>query len=133
MYVCLPLLALFLNGPSSSSFSFIFGLLKQSATTYCEKNVHPISSAGIRTHDLLNISLLPLPLDQGPHRLFYLLYLCLFPFSFPILGFFFTLRYLNVLSILLFAFLLIKFDQLARLFFNICPKARAGFELRPSE
>ena len=29
----------------------------------CEK-VHPVSGAGIRTHDLLDVSLLPLPLDQ---------------------------------------------------------------------
>ena len=29
------------------------------------KNAHPVSGAGIRTHVLLNMSLLPLPLDQG--------------------------------------------------------------------
>ena len=29
------------------------------------KNVHPVYSAGIRIHDLLNTSCLPLPLDQG--------------------------------------------------------------------
>ena len=27
--------------------------------------MHPVYSAGIRTHDLLDMSLLPLPLDQG--------------------------------------------------------------------
>ena len=29
------------------------------------KNIHPVSGAGIRTHDLLNTSCLPWPLDQG--------------------------------------------------------------------
>ena len=29
------------------------------------KNVHPVFGAGIRTHDLWNTSLFPLPLDQG--------------------------------------------------------------------
>ena len=29
------------------------------------KNVHPVYGPGIRTHDLHNVSLLPLPLDQG--------------------------------------------------------------------
>ena len=29
------------------------------------KNVHPVSGTGIRTHDFLNVSLLPKPLDQG--------------------------------------------------------------------
>ena len=29
------------------------------------KNVHPVSGTGIRTHDLLVVSLLPLPQDQG--------------------------------------------------------------------
>ena len=29
------------------------------------KNVHPGYGAGIRTHDLWNVNLLPLPLDQG--------------------------------------------------------------------
>ena len=31
------------------------------------KNVHPEYSVGIWTHDLLNMSLLPYPLDQGSH------------------------------------------------------------------
>ena len=30
------------------------------------KNVHPVYGAGIRTHDLLNMSLLQKPLDQAP-------------------------------------------------------------------
>ena len=29
------------------------------------KNVHPVYGAGIRTHDLHNMCLLPLPLNQG--------------------------------------------------------------------
>ena len=29
------------------------------------KNVHPVFGAGILTHDLQNVSLLPKPLDQG--------------------------------------------------------------------
>ena len=29
------------------------------------KNVHPVYGAGIRTHDLRNVSLFPWPLDQG--------------------------------------------------------------------
>ena len=29
------------------------------------KNVHPVYGAGIRSHDLWNMSLLPQPLDQG--------------------------------------------------------------------
>ena len=29
------------------------------------KNVHPVYSAGIQTHDLWNMSLFPYPLDQG--------------------------------------------------------------------
>ena len=31
------------------------------------KNVHPVYGAGIRTHNLRNVSLFPLPLDQGSH------------------------------------------------------------------
>ena len=30
-----------------------------------EKNVHPVYSTGIQTHDLQNVSLIPSPLDQG--------------------------------------------------------------------
>ena len=36
----------------------------------CEKNVHPVYGAGIRTHDLWNMSLLPLPLDEGSRPAF---------------------------------------------------------------
>ena len=35
-------------------------------TNQCEKcHVHPVYDAGIRTHDLRNLSFLPQPLDQG--------------------------------------------------------------------
>ena len=37
------------NGPTPASFSFIFGLFKQN-------KVHTVYGAGIRTHDLLNMS-----------------------------------------------------------------------------
>ena len=56
----------FLNGPTPASFSFIFGLFKQTLQfLQYVKNVHPVYGAGIRTHDLQNVSLFPLPLDQG--------------------------------------------------------------------
>ena len=45
----------FLNRPYPVSFSVIFGLLKPTVnflTTNQCKNVHPVSGAGIRTHDL---------------------------------------------------------------------------------
>ena len=48
-------------GPSSASFSFIFGLFKQTIQILQqinEKNVHPVSSAEIQTHDLLIMILL---------------------------------------------------------------------------
>ena len=39
-----------------------------------KSNIHPVSSTGIQTHGLLDVSLLPLPLDQGcspkPDQLF---------------------------------------------------------------
>ena len=53
----------FLNGPTPASFSFIFGLFKQTLLQFLQqinvKNVHPVSSAGIRTHNLLITSFLP--------------------------------------------------------------------------
>ena len=53
----------FLNGPTPASFSFIFGLFKQTLLQFLQqinvKNVHPVSGAGIRTHNLLITSLLP--------------------------------------------------------------------------
>ena len=47
--------SVFLNGPSPASFSFIFGLFKQTIQFLQQinvKNVHPVYGAGIRTHDL---------------------------------------------------------------------------------
>ena len=58
----------FLNGPTPASFSFIFGLFKQTLQFLQQiivKNVHPLYGAGNRTHDLWNVSLFTLPLDQG--------------------------------------------------------------------
>ena len=52
---------LFKNGPSPASFLFIFDLYKQTLNVlqqYNEKNVHPVSGVGIRTHYLLNASIL---------------------------------------------------------------------------
>ena len=44
-------------------------------TNLCEKyHVHPVFSAGIRTHDLRNMSLLPQPLDQGSRPIINLLF-----------------------------------------------------------
>ena len=52
----------FKNGPTPASFSFIFGLFKQTLLQFLQqinvKNVHPVSGAGIRTHNLLITSLL---------------------------------------------------------------------------
>ena len=60
----------FKNGPTPASFSFIFGPFQTNiitifTTNIWGKNVHPVYGAGIRTHDLWNVSLFPLPLDQG--------------------------------------------------------------------
>ena len=42
---------------------FIFGLFKETSLLFLQqmfvKNVHPVYSAGIRTHDIRNMSLLP--------------------------------------------------------------------------
>ena len=62
------------NWPIPASFSFIFGLFQTNiitifTTNICGKNVHPVYGAGIRTHDLWNVSLFPLPLDQGSRPL----------------------------------------------------------------
>ena len=46
----------------------IFGVFQTNITFLQqnnEKNVHPVQSAGIQTHDLWNMSLILLPLDQG--------------------------------------------------------------------
>ena len=59
----------FLNGPTPAFFIVYFGLFKQTPLQILQqinvKNVHPVYGAGIRTHNLQNMSLLPLPLDQG--------------------------------------------------------------------
>ena len=51
--------------------SFIFGLFKQTSLQILQninvKNVHPVYSARIWTHNLRNMSLLPLPPGQGSH------------------------------------------------------------------
>ena len=47
---------------------YIFGLFKQTKQFFQQmfvKNVHPLYGAGIRTHNLRKVSLLPQPLDQG--------------------------------------------------------------------
>ena len=57
-----------INGPSPASFSMIFGVFQTNITFLQqnnEKNVHPVQSARIQTHDLWNMSLILLPLDQG--------------------------------------------------------------------
>ena len=51
-------------------FFFYFRSFQTSITTIfttniCGKNVHPVYSTGIRTLDLWNMSLFPLPQDQG--------------------------------------------------------------------
>ena len=49
----------FLNGPTRSLFSFIFGLFKQTVQFLQQinvKNDHPIYGAGIWTHNLPNMS-----------------------------------------------------------------------------
>ena len=59
---------IFKNGPSTASFSFIFGLLQTNNTIFAAKNVknvHPVYGAGIQTNTLKNMSLLPLPPDHG--------------------------------------------------------------------
>ena len=48
------------NGPNPASFSFIFGLFKLTLLQFIQQmNVHPVSGARIRTHNLLIMSLLP--------------------------------------------------------------------------
>ena len=48
------------NGPSATSFTFIFGLFQINIKIFLQqinvKNVPLVSSAGIQTHDLLNTS-----------------------------------------------------------------------------
>ena len=52
----------YFNGPSPASFSFIFGFFSnklQLLQTINGIDIHPVYGAGIRTHDLLNMSRLP--------------------------------------------------------------------------
>ena len=42
------------------------------------KNFHPVTGAGIETHNLLGTSLLPLPLDQGSYSIIFILYEAIF-------------------------------------------------------
>ena len=56
--------------PTAASFSFIFGIFKQTIQFLQQINVkkcylHPVFSTGIQTHNLLNMSRLPKPLDRG--------------------------------------------------------------------
>ena len=51
----------FLNGPSPSTFVFIFGLFQTNITIlryskFNVKNGYPVYSAGIQTNDLQNVS-----------------------------------------------------------------------------
>ena len=57
----------FLNGPTPASF-WVFQTNNTIFTTnQCEKcpNVHPVYCARIRTHNLMNMSCHPQPLDKG--------------------------------------------------------------------
>ena len=55
-------------------FSFIFGVFKQTIQ-FCQQfnvkkcHAHPVYGARIRTHEIQNMSLFPLPLDQGSRPL----------------------------------------------------------------
>ena len=57
------ILFFFKNGPSLASFLIYFCLFKQTFNNFLQqiyvKNVHPVSDAGIQTHNLWNMSLLP--------------------------------------------------------------------------
>ena len=55
----------FKNGPTPASFLFIFGLSKQTIQFLQQINVHLVYAIGIQTHDLLNMSRHPYPLDKG--------------------------------------------------------------------
>ena len=61
-------MSLFKNGPVSASFclfSVFFSQTLQFLQLNNLKKSHRVYGASIRTHNLLNTSLLPLPLDQG--------------------------------------------------------------------
>ena len=58
----------FLNGPIPGLFLIYFRLFKPTLKILqqkCVKNVHPVYSAWIRTHNLQNTNLLPQPLGQS--------------------------------------------------------------------
>ena len=59
----------FKMGQSRPLFRLFSVFFKKTSIQFCNKlmwkNVHPVYGPGIRTHDLHNMSLLPLPLDQG--------------------------------------------------------------------
>ena len=60
----------FFKRPTAASFSFIFGLFKQTIQFLQQINVkkcqvHPVYSTGIWTHDLLNMSCLPATTRPG--------------------------------------------------------------------
>ena len=50
--------------------SFQTNIITIFTTNICGKNVHPVYGARIRTHDFWNVSLFPLPLDQGSRPIF---------------------------------------------------------------
>ena len=52
-------LVVFLTGPSPDSILFIFKQTLQILQQINVKNVYPLSTVGIQTHALLNMSLLP--------------------------------------------------------------------------
>ena len=77
------------NWPTPASFSFIFILFKQTIQ-FLEQinvkkcpNVHLVQDTGIRTHDLLNMSHHPLPLDQGSRSRRMISHMTLAPVSNP--------------------------------------------------
>ena len=55
--------------PLFKLFSSFQTLISNFETNKYVKNVHPVYCAGIRTHDLWHMTLLPLALDQGSHPL----------------------------------------------------------------
>ena len=65
---------LFLENGHPGPF-FVFGLFQANiinfTTNKCE-TVYPIYGAGIPTHNLQNVSLLPLPLDKSSHHVLFI-------------------------------------------------------------
>ena len=82
----------FLNGPTRAFYIVYYRSFQTNIITiFCKKykyvkNVHPVYGAGIRTHDLWNVSLLPQPLDQGSCPKLFLVFPFLFdPFFWQII------------------------------------------------